>query len=139
MIESLLQIGHRRKMILSQSSAQSVVSLSGSAETETKRIVPHRGSASAFDPPRSSPEADPRLLKRIPTERKYTSYLQAVGREAEYWPVISLLSSTEDHAQVDRRTLADLCKMLVSSSTLVSRPGARRSTSPAAQCTQRLR
>jgi hypothetical protein len=58
-------------MILSQSSAQSVVSFSGAAETETKRIVPYRGSASGSDPPRSSPEAEPRLLKKNTTERKY--------------------------------------------------------------------
>src|SRR6266702_648311 len=72
MIESRSQTGHRRKMILSQSSAQSVASLPGAAETETKRIVPHRGSASGSDPPRSSPEAEPRLLMKNTTERKYS-------------------------------------------------------------------
>ncbi len=81
-------------MILSQSSAQSVASLSGPAETETKRIVSHRGSASGIDPPRSSSEAEPRLLKKNPTERKYTSYLLA-GCDPGYWPVISLFSLVE--------------------------------------------
>src|ERR1039457_6073761 len=79
MIESRSQIGHRRKMILSQPSAQSVASLPGPAETETKRIVPHRGSATGFDPPRSRPEAEPRLLKKIQLKENITSYLKAAG------------------------------------------------------------
>src|SRR5450432_1597960 len=95
MIESRSQTGHRRKIILSQSSAQSVASLSGAAETETKRIVPHRGSVSGSDPPRSSPEAEPRLLKKNPTERNITSYLQGVGHDPGDWPVISLIAETE--------------------------------------------
>ena len=66
-------------MILSQPSAQSVASLSGPAETETKRIVPHRGSATGFDPPRSRPEAEPRLLKKIQLKENITSYLKAAG------------------------------------------------------------
>src|SRR5712691_1927333 len=59
-------------MIPSQSSAQPVTSLYSGTETWIKRIVPDRGSASGFDPPRSSPEAEPRLLMKNPTERKYS-------------------------------------------------------------------
>src|ERR1035437_10337703 len=72
MIESRLQTGHRRMMFSSQSSAQSTSSFSGGAETGIKRIVPHRGSVSDSDPPRSSPEAEPRLLKKIQLKEKYT-------------------------------------------------------------------
>src|ERR1019366_7811251 len=101
MIESRLHTGLRRMMISSQPSAQPVASLHSGTETGIKRIVPHRGSASAFDQPRSSPEAEPRLLQQEnPTERKYTSYLQA-GCDPGYWPVISLFSSTWDLAQAD--------------------------------------
>src|ERR1035437_1403818 len=82
MIESRLQTGHQRKMILSQSSAQSVASLSSPADTKTKRIVPHRGSASGSDPPRSSPEAEPRLLKKSQLKENIPSYLQAVDRKS---------------------------------------------------------
>src|SRR5580704_10403179 len=95
MIESRSQTGHRRKIMLSQSSAQSVAILSGPAETETKRIVPHRGSASGFDPPRSLPEAGPRPLKKIQLKENITSYRQAVRHDPGNWPVISLLASTE--------------------------------------------
>ena len=95
MIESRLQTGHWRKMILSQSSAQSVASLSGPAETETKRIVSHRGSASGFDPPRSLSEAGPRLLKKIQLKENIPSYLHAVGRNPDFWPVISLLPTDD--------------------------------------------
>src|ERR1700722_17590258 len=83
MIESRSQNGHRRNMILSQSSAQSVASLPGAAETATKRIVPRRGSATGFDQPRSSPEAEPRLLKKNTTERKYNflpGMIRGIGR-----------------------------------------------------------
>src|ERR1035437_5991623 len=82
-------------MISSQPSAQPVASLHSGTETGIKRIVPHRGSASGSDPPRSSPEAEPCLLKKTPTERKYTSYPQAARRDPGYWPVISLLATTE--------------------------------------------
>ena len=82
-------------MISSQSSAQSVASLSGATETETKRIVPHRGSASGFDPPRSSPEAEPRLLKKNPTERKYNFLPTGEGVIREYWPVIFAIALTD--------------------------------------------
>src|ERR1017187_6275985 len=98
MIESRSQIGHRRKMISSQPSAQSVASLSGPAETETKRIAPHRGSVFGFDPPRSLPEAEPRLLKKNPTERKYNFLPTGCRPDPGDWPVISLFSSTQDHA-----------------------------------------
>src|ERR1035437_4183483 len=81
MIESRLHTGHRRMMISSQPAAQPVASWHSGTETGIKRIVPHRGSASAYDQPRSSPEAEPRLLKKNPTERKYTSYPQAAGRD----------------------------------------------------------
>jgi hypothetical protein len=106
MIESRSQTGHRRKMISSQPSAQSVARLSGPAETETKRIVSHRGSASGFDRPRSSSEAEPRLLKKNPTERNITSYLQGAGHDPGYWPVISLFS-IEDHVHSNQRPLPD--------------------------------
>jgi len=95
MIESRSQTGHRRKIMLSQSSAQSVAILSGPAETETKRIVPHRGSASGFDPPRSLPEAGPRPLKKIQLKENITSYRQAVRHDPGNWPVISLISILE--------------------------------------------
>jgi len=95
MIESRLQTGHQRKMILSQSFAQSVASLVGATETGIKRIVLHRGSASGSDPPRSSPEAEPRLLKKSQLKENIPSYLQAVGQESNYWPVIRLLATTE--------------------------------------------
>src|ERR1035437_9590127 len=88
MIESCSQNGQRRMMISSQCSAQSAASLSGATETETKTIVRHRGSASGLDPPRSSTEVKPRLLKKIQLKENITSYLQAVGHDPSYWPVI---------------------------------------------------
>src|ERR1019366_5284512 len=89
MIESCSQNGQRRMMISSQCSAQSAASLSGATETETKTIVRHRGSASGLDPPRSSTEVEPLLLKKIQLKENITSYLQAVGHDPSYWPVIS--------------------------------------------------
>src|SRR5260370_465357 len=68
-------------MTRSQSSAEAVTSLYSGTETGIKRIVPHRGSASGFDPPRSSPEAEPRLLMKNPTERKYGSAQETVRVE----------------------------------------------------------
>jgi hypothetical protein len=51
-------------MILSQSSAHSVASLSNGAETGTKRIVTaKRASHADVDPPRSQPAAKLLLLK----------------------------------------------------------------------------
>jgi hypothetical protein len=70
-------------MIPSQSSAQPVASLYSGTETGIKRIVPHRGSASGFDPPRSSPEAEPRLLMKNPTERKYSLVSTAFTAESK--------------------------------------------------------
>jgi hypothetical protein len=52
-------------------------------ETGIKRIVPHRGSASVLDPPRSSPEAELRLLKKNPTERKYSFFSAAFTVESK--------------------------------------------------------
>jgi hypothetical protein len=63
--------------------------LHSGAGTGIKRIVHHRGSASASDQPRSSPEAEPRLLKKTQLKENIPSYLQAVGQESNYWPVIS--------------------------------------------------
>jgi hypothetical protein len=63
--------------------------LHSGTETGIKRIVLHRGSAFAKDPPRSSPEAEPRLLKKTQLKENIPSYLQAVGQESNYWPVIS--------------------------------------------------
>ena len=96
MIEFRSQTGHRRKIILSQSSAHSVASLHSGAGTGIKRIVHHRGSASASDQPRSSPEAEPRLLKKTQLKENIPSYLQAVGQESNYWPVISAESLIEE-------------------------------------------
>ena len=96
MIESRSQTGQWRRMIPSQSSPQPVESSHSGTDTETKRIVSHRGSASGSDPPRSSPEAEPRLLKKNPTERNITSYSQPRSLGSAYWPVISLNSSFEN-------------------------------------------
>jgi len=63
MIESRSHAGHRRR-ILSQSLAQSVSSLCGSAESGINRIVVPWGSATGADPPRSEPEAELLLLKK---------------------------------------------------------------------------
>src|SRR5580693_7533281 len=110
MIESRSQTGHRRKIILSQSSAQSVAILSGPAETETKRIVPHRGSASGFDPPRSLPEAEPRPLKKIQLKENITSYRQAVRHDPGNWPVISLKSSVQTQRPERPNSPMDIAK-----------------------------
>jgi hypothetical protein len=72
-----------------------VASLHSGTETGIKRIVLHRGSAFAKDPPRSSPEAEPRLLKKTQLKENIPSYLQAVGQESNYWPVISAFALTE--------------------------------------------
>jgi len=69
--------------------------LHSGTETGIKRIVLHRGSAFAKDPPRSSPEAEPRLLKKTQLKENIPSYLQAVGQESNYWPVISADALTE--------------------------------------------
>ena len=58
------QTGHRRRMTLSQSPAQSVSSLCGGAESGIKRIVVQGGLYPGADPPRSEPEVEPLLLKR---------------------------------------------------------------------------
>jgi hypothetical protein len=86
-------------MIPSQSSAQPVASLYSGTETGIKRIVPHRGSASGFDPPRSLPKAEPRLLKKIQLKENIASSLQTVGHDPNYWPVIS----AEALIEADRR------------------------------------
>jgi hypothetical protein len=51
-------LGHWRKIIFSQSSAQSGSSLFCGAETGMKRIVTSHGLRSGVDPPRSGPEAE---------------------------------------------------------------------------------
>jgi hypothetical protein len=83
MIESRSQTGQWRKMIPSQSSAQPVASLHSGTETGTKRIVPHRGSASGSDPTRSLPEAEPRLLKKTQLKENIllTYRLQGMNQE----------------------------------------------------------
>jgi hypothetical protein len=65
MIDSCSQTGHRRKMILSQSFAQSASSLSGGAETGTKRIVTSKGFRLCRGPAKISARAEPLLLKKI--------------------------------------------------------------------------
>jgi hypothetical protein len=69
--------------------------LHSGTETGIKRIVLHRGSAFAKDPPRSSPEAEPRLLKKTQLKENIPSYLQAVGQESNYWPVISAIEQLQ--------------------------------------------
>src|ERR1035437_10004420 len=68
-------------MISSQCSAQLVARLTGPAETETKTTVSHRGSASAFDQPRSSTEAELRLLKKIQLKENIASYTKPSWRD----------------------------------------------------------
>ena len=75
-------------------------------ETGIKRIVPHRGSASAYDQPRSSPEAEPRLLKKTQLKENIPSYLQAAGHESNYWPVISAIPLKERTRKVFDRALS---------------------------------
>jgi hypothetical protein len=58
MIESHSQAGHRRRMALSQSLAQSVSSLCCGVESGIKRIEVHWGSAAGVDLSRSEPEAE---------------------------------------------------------------------------------
>jgi hypothetical protein len=43
---------------------------------------------------RMGPLLESLLLKKNPTETKYTSYLQPVRRESKYWPIISDVSPT---------------------------------------------
>src|SRR6516165_4088804 len=62
-------------MILSQSSAQPAVTCGSGTVTGTKRIVTSGVPPLAFDSPRSSLEAEPRLLKKNPAEREYASSL----------------------------------------------------------------
>ena len=77
MIESLSQTGHRRKMILSQFCpvGRKLVRPGGNGDKEDRT---RRGSASAFDQPRSSSEAEPRLLKKTQLKENISSYLHAV-------------------------------------------------------------
>src|ERR1039458_3325030 len=91
-------------MFSSQCSAQSVAILSGETETETKRIVPLRGSASGSDPPKIIAGGGTPPPDKNPTERNITSYLQGAGRDPGYWPVISLLAPVDDVIQKDWRT-----------------------------------
>src|ERR1039458_4128762 len=83
-------------MFSSQCSAQSVAILSGETETETKRIVPLRGSASGSDPPKIIARGGTPPPDKNPTERNIPSYLQGVGCDPGYWPVISLFVSIEN-------------------------------------------
>src|ERR1035437_632447 len=84
MMESCSHIGHRRTMNLSQSSAQSASSPSSGTETGTKRIVTAPGFRLRLRPPRSAPEAEPRLLKKVPTERKICLLIYNQARLAGY-------------------------------------------------------
>src|ERR1700686_2882423 len=86
MIESRSQVGHRRRMALSQSLAQSVSSLCSGAESGIKRIVVHWGSAAGVDLPRSEPEAEVLLLNKSSTAQYWNpvwAVLEADMQEAE--------------------------------------------------------
>ena len=52
------------------------------AAAGTKKTVTSKGFPSGVDPPRSWPEPEPLLLKKNPTERKY-SFLP-IGRKARF-------------------------------------------------------
>jgi hypothetical protein len=88
MIESRSQAGHRRRMALSQSLAQSVSSLYCGAESGIKRIVVHWGSAAGVDLPRSEPEAELLLLNKSNRKRIKLSGYSFSGCDSESWPVI---------------------------------------------------
>src|SRR5216683_6202317 len=88
MIESRSQAGHRRRMALSQSLAQSVSSLCCGAESGIKRIVVHWGSAAGVDLPRSEPEAELLLLNKSNRKRIKLSGYRFSGCDSESWPVI---------------------------------------------------
>src|SRR5712664_4129113 len=88
MIESRSQAGHRRRMALSQSLAQSVSSLCCGAESGIKRIVVHWGSAAGVDLPRSEPEAELLLLNKSNPKRIKLSGYSFSGCDSESWPVI---------------------------------------------------
>src|SRR6267143_574256 len=88
MIESRSQAGHRRRMALSQSLAQSVSSLYCGAESGIKRIVVHWGSAAGVDLPRSEPEAELLLLNKSNRKRIKLSGYRFSGCDSESWPVI---------------------------------------------------
>ena len=88
MIESRSQAGHRRRMALSQSLAQSVSSLCCGAESGIKRIVVHWGSAAGVDLPRSEPEAELLLLNKSNRKRIKLSGYSFSGCDSESWPVI---------------------------------------------------
>jgi hypothetical protein len=116
MIESRSQAGHRRRMALSQSLAQSVSSLCCGAESGIKRIVVHWGSAAGVDLPRSEPEAELLLLNKSNRKRIKLSGYSFSGCDSESWPVISgnsevkvscglvprsaLVSTKQDHSLV---------------------------------------
>src|SRR2546426_9179616 len=88
MIESCSQAGHRRRMALSQSLAQSVSSLCCGAESGINRIVVHWGSAAGVDLPRSEPEAELLLLNKSNRKRMKLSGYSFSGCDSESWPVI---------------------------------------------------
>ena|SRR2546428_2923152 len=88
MIESRSQAGHRRRMALSQSLAQSVSSLCCGAESGINRIVVHWGSAAGVDLPRSEPEAELLLLNKSNRKRIKLSGYSFSGCDSESWPVI---------------------------------------------------
>src|SRR5437870_12006239 len=88
MIESRSQAGHRRRMALSQSLAQSVSSLCCGAESGINRIVVHWGSAAGVDLPRSEPEAELLLLNKSNPKRIKLSGYSFSGCDSESCPVI---------------------------------------------------
>src|SRR6202140_1316727 len=85
MIESRSQVGHRRRMALSQSLAQSVSSLCSGAESGIKRIVVHWGSAAGVDLPRSEPKAEVLLLNKSSTAQYWNPVWAALE---QYWKPI---------------------------------------------------
>src|SRR5713226_4501724 len=106
MIESRSQAGHRRRMALSQSLAQSVSSLYCGAESGIKRIVVHWGSAAGVDLPRSEPEAELLLLNKSNRKRIKLSGYRFSGCDSESWPVISGYSEVTAQKPASRVNLA---------------------------------
>ena len=70
-------------------------------ETGTKRIVPHRGSASGSDPTRSLPEAEPRLLKKTQLKEnilltyRWEGVIREIGRLSHWKRWLRLGTFTE--------------------------------------------
>ena len=89
MIVSCSQIGHRRKMIWSQSSAQQAASRSSGTDTGTKRIVTSHGFRFLLRSAKMLAGSGAPPPEEIQLKENITSYCKPRSRGPAYWPLIS--------------------------------------------------